>query len=374
MQIVLLTRASDLGRLVAQLAHNHGLALRVALGSDDLAGRPCDLVLVDVEGNAGDFAAVRLAAPRAAVWALGNPPAGAFVDRVFPSPPSLLDLLDALRTAAERSPAPRADEVHPPPEPARTWPTSRPEPTRVSPRPEATGVPAATSARATPAGAREHLRMPAAERTVPPPVDPGTVKLVATLWDEVERLERANPWMVLGLPPGSPARLARAMADRFQARYGELAHHTDPKVREAAGRLLGSVARARSELAHRLVENPQDGLADALHFLDRQQFGEAHRRLEALLADHPGLPGVRAHLAWARYHDPDLPRGDREAGATALLEEIVGGDPHLSIGWYYLGAIALLRGDLPHARDCAAQACRLDPSHPGTRDLLKRIG
>lgn len=98
MHIVIVTGASDLGRLVAQLAHNHGIDVRVAIRPEDLAGHPCDLVLVAVEGYAGDFAEVRRAAPRASVWALGTAPGDTVVDREFRSPPSLLDAMEALRT------------------------------------------------------------------------------------------------------------------------------------------------------------------------------------------------------------------------------------------------------------------------------------
>lgn len=217
MHIVIVTGASDLGRLVAQLAHNHGIEVRVAIRAEELAGGPCELVLVEVDGYAGDFGELRRAAPRAAVWALGPAPEGAVVDREFPSPPSLLDVMEALRAVTAG---------------AETPPTL---------------VPRTAPPRSAPSWAREALTLPPADRGAAP-ADTSVLKLATHLWAEVDRLERANAWTVLGVPAGSPAHVARDVADRFEAHYRDLAAHPEPRVRQGAERLLRLIARARALL------------------------------------------------------------------------------------------------------------------------------
>ncbi len=219
----------------------------------------------------------------------------------------------------------------------------------------------------------------------PQPLD--NAALQKRLQTELRSVEGGNPWSVLALARGADASALEHAARRMRARYTALETHTDPVIRQLAGRMQVAVDLAHARLLEDLgvaaaAPSPSDRddrweAADPLEagqaLLREARWEEADAWFETARDRLPGEPQVLAGLGWARYHNPVQERETREEDGIAFLELAAQFDPRFADAHVRLAQIHAERGDLPRARDRARAATRAAPEHAEAAQLLRDL-
>lgn len=217
----------------------------------------------------------------------------------------------------------------------------------------------------------EHAPAPAGlKQTLPretpfPPRDPTRPEPIPIhrLRREAELLRHADGWTALGIPRGSPPAMITAAAVRMRQRYQPLQRDPNPDAREYALEILRHVTEAERTLIGGGEDDADPEIADQTAAggvaLERSDFARADRHYSAARRISPNDPIVLAHLAWARFKNPEQKRPAREEEALDLLELSLQFDPESSIAWRYKGEIARARGDMEGARAALQTSVRL---------------
>lgn len=180
---------------------------------------------------------------------------------------------------------------------------------------------------------------------------------------EAELLRHADGWTALGIPRGSPPALITAAAARMRTRYQPLQRDPNPDAREYAGEILRHVAMAEASLGGGASDDADPGIADQTAAggvaLERGDFARADRHFSAARRIAPNDASVLAHLAWARFKNPEMKRPAREEEANELLALALQFDGDCAIAWRYKGEMARARGDMEGARTALQTSVRL---------------
>lgn len=247
--------------------------------------------------------------------------------RAQPPPPPLVIPPSSFAEGAPREPAASREAELARPEPRATLGTTAPIPTReLSPR----------------------------DRTEPIPIH--------RLRREAELLRHSDGWTALGIPRGSPPEMIAAAAARMRQRYQALQRDPNPDAREYGSEILRRVGEAERSLSGG-GSGPDPEVADQTAAggvaLERGDFARADRHFSAARRLAPNDAGVLAHLAWARFKNPEHKRPAREEEALELIALALQFDADSATTWRYKGEIARARGDLEGAKAALQTAARL---------------
>jgi tetratricopeptide (TPR) repeat protein len=197
--------------------------------------------------------------------------------------------------------------------------------------------------------------LPGRERTEPIPIH--------RLRREAELLRHSDGWTALGIPRGSPQPMIVASAARMRQRYEPLLRDPNPDAREYGSEILRRVADAEGALTNGGGSTVDPEVADHVAAggvaLERGDFARADRHFSTARRLAPNDPGVLAHLAWARFKNPEHKRPAREDEAIELIAMALQFDAESAITWRYKGEIARARGEHDAARTALQTAVRL---------------
>lgn len=355
MDILVVTSVPDLGRLIGEVLAGDGhvprLACTGAAASQAFVQALPDLAIIDVRLSdvsgvdllrsmralhAGAGVSVLILADDATATEGRVAPHG--VERVLAKPISLLDLSDLVRGVACRrgafaTPEAPARAVVAPPVLARQVVA----PSRADPAPE---------------------RHDAAD----------VAQLLLRLRREARVVERADPWTVLGLPAGSGWTLVQQAAERLRARYGAFATSENAEVRRNASLILSFIEDALDALPAGGGRPPPH--AEGLALAAAGEWSRADAWFTTARDLAPDSAACLAHLGWARFHNPDLARSEREEDGLALVELALQFDARLVEAHVYLATLATRRGDARIARGHLDRALRIEPTNPTARKML----
>lgn len=247
--------------------------------------------------------------------------------RASPLPPAFVVPPSTFAESGPREPAAEREAEFTRPESRATLTTTAPIPTR---------------------------EIPPRDRTEPIPIH--------RLRREAELLRHSDGWTALGIPRGSPPEMIAAAAARMRQRYERLQRDPNPDAREYGSEILRRVDEAERSLAdggHGPDPEVADQTAAGGVALERGDFARADRHLSAARRLAPNDASVLAHLAWARFKNPEHKRPAREEEALEYIAMALQFDAESAISWRYKGEIARARGDLEAAKAALQTAARL---------------
>ena len=210
----------------------------------------------------------------------------------------------------------------------------------------------------------------------------------ALLRREMHNLQEANPWVILGIPPGSTAERIRAAAERMQARYTPLCQHNDPQIRQDAGALLLKVQDAIGRLKSRLIDDipatgeealpPEPSEEDPLvvqgrYLALREHWAAADRLFSRARDQDPGSADVLAWLGWCRYHNPEPEMEEREEEGLSLARLGEQFDPKLIDARLFVARMLTRSGDNAGAERRLRFILQQQPGHAEAARLLSRL-
>ncbi len=234
------------------------------------------------------------------------------------------------------------------------------------PRPVGTTLPTASATTLRPAGAPVAPASASGFRPLgaPPPPPAAPTIPITRLRREAELLRHSDGWTALGIPRGSPRELIGKAATRQRQRYQELLKDPNPDARTYAQEILRHVSDAEQSLLAAGTMDDLDPVA-AEHAaaggvaLERGDFPRADRQYSAARRLAPNDPAVLAHLAWARFKNPELKKPAREEEAGEFIGLALQFDPECAVAWRYKGEMARAHGDLEGARAALQTAAKL---------------
>jgi tetratricopeptide (TPR) repeat protein len=154
-----------------------------------------------------------------------------------------------------------------------------------------------------------------------------------------------------------------AAAARMRQRYQPLLRDPNPDARDFAQQILRHVRDAERTLSLGDDSTLDPELADQTSAggmaLDRGDFARADRHYSAARRLAPNDAAVLAHLAWARFKNPEHKRPAREEEAIDLLGLAMQLDSESALVWRYKGEIARARGEVEAARAALQTSVRL---------------
>ncbi len=175
-----------------------------------------------------------------------------------------------------------------------------------------------------------------------------------------------------------PDRL-RKLSDQHLRRNGEVLF---AKISEAYNTLVD--ANKRKEYLASLEIGSQDATEQAAKILESEalfqkarglirqgEFRVAKGILDKAAQLHPEDPEISLYLGWARYKVASASKvhGEMQA-AKALIEKYKDGRPNLDAGYFFLGQIAKLEGNLHSAEQMFVKTMDINPrNHEAEREL-----
>lgn len=195
-----------------------------------------------------------------------------------------------------------------------------------------------------------------------PPRDRAEPSPIHRLRREAELLRHSDGWTALGIPRGSPPEMIAAAAARMRQRYQPLQRDPNPDAREYGSEILRRVSEAERSLSGG-GSGPDPEVADQTAAggvaLERGDFARADRHFAAARRLAPNDASVLAHLAWARFKNPEHKRPAREDEAQEFIALALQFDAESAVTWRYKGEIARARGELEAAKTALQTAARL---------------
>jgi tetratricopeptide (TPR) repeat protein len=223
-------------------------------------------------------------------------------------------------------------------------------------------------------------RAPTVGAPPPPPPQPGSAIEVAQqvirLRREAKVVRAADPWTVLGIPRDAPSDLVERAGERMTSRYAPLARSANAEVRDLAGQIAGRVRDALEKARERVkaAQRPETAtMKSGFTALQREAWTDADHFFGLAREIAPDSPEALAHLGWARFHNPQLPRDERQEEAFAFLGLATQFDPSYAAGWWFLASACHEAGRDDEARTHLARVLALAPQHVEAKALKRKL-
>ncbi len=253
-----------------------------------------------------------------------------------------------------------------------------PQPPVEAPAPAPTAVP--TPRPAKPRGPKQPTRQVAAFEAL------ATLK---RLRKEVQRLETADAWTVLGIAPTQDQALVDRAARRMIVRYRDIARNpgysdevhrlardVGGQVKRALGAVKSGKAAVKKPKVRRQVAAPEsedDAFQQGMEALANEDYSLAARFFAAARDLRIDNPRNLAYLGWATWHDRGRPKDKRRTDALELLQLADSFDSSMPQPQYFLAYCEARTGAERFARARLARLLQQNPEHVDARRLLKRL-
>ena len=200
---------------------------------------------------------------------------------------------------------------------------------------------------------------------------------------EVGRLEGASPAEVLGVPQDATSALVKQVSQRMIDRYQMIADgesHSEA-TRVLAATLLERVIDAKTGWGHstqRAAADPttareQVMLEQAKVLLEALAYSRADRVLVKARELAMANPGILAALGWARFHNPEKPKEDREEEGRDYLLLAEQFDPRDTEVLWQVAQVLEKMGNVAGALSRAERIILLAPGTKAAAGMVKRL-
>jgi len=200
---------------------------------------------------------------------------------------------------------------------------------------------------------------------------------------EINRLTGATPAEVLGVPHDAATALVRQVSQRMLDRYQQIAEEESypEATRALAAKLVERVSEARAAWGHstkRAAADPttareQVMLEQAKVLLEAHAFARADRVLVKARELAMANPGILAALGWARFHNPEKQKGEREEEGRDYLLLAEQFDPRDTEVLWQVAQVLDKMGNVDGARARADRIVSIDPSDKAAAAMARRL-
>jgi len=145
---------------------------------------------------------------------------------------------------------------------------------------------------------------------------------------------------------------------------------SDPELRrQYQEKLRSKVSEEELEKANRAIQAEME-FQKAMIMIRRGAFKEALPIMENVVSLMPDEPEYKIYLAFCRFKSEGRTASSQ---AKRMIEQALEQRPKVAEGWYYLGVINRVEGDLLKARECFEKALELDRYHQEAQRELRII-
>jgi hypothetical protein len=200
---------------------------------------------------------------------------------------------------------------------------------------------------------------------------------------EVSRLEGASPAEVLGVPQDATTGLVKQVSQRMLDRYQEIADSStySEATRLLATTLLERVVEAKTGWGHstqRASADPTTAreevmLEQAKVLLEALAYSRADRVLVKARELAMANPGILAALGWARFHNPEKSKDDREEEGRDYLLLAEQFDPRDTDVLWQVAQVLEKMGNVSGALARAERIVAIAPATKPAAGMVKRL-
>jgi tetratricopeptide (TPR) repeat protein len=175
-------------------------------------------------------------------------------------------------------------------------------------------------------------------------------------------------------PDAKPALYKGDVRDKVEALFTKIgeAYSTiiDPEFKKQyVEKLKSTVSDAEMEKANRVIQAEME-MQKGVIAIRRGSFKEAAAALEDAIKLVPDEPEFKIYMGYAQFKV----QGVASAGKYAkMIEEALKQRPKVAEGWFFLGVIYRVNGELEKARDYFNKALELDKYHQDSQRELRVI-
>ena len=228
-----------------------------------------------------------------------------------------------------------------------------------------------------------------------PQADPSPALVLKRLKSELQRLENADPYTILGLPRDCGADLLHGATQRMESRYSMQSR--DPALPKAARKIAAKLAQlvveaetailsAQSQPSVRQTEKapkpkadqPPDSMEELAFSEGTKAFaaGDFARATKCFRkARDERIDSVRnlAWLGWAIFHYSELPKDERIEESTDLLRLAVSFDPSHRQAQFFLAYVESMTDQVDAAMNRLQALVKVHPDHREAKKLLHML-